>query len=49
MSAALDAVVSAGGGRFGEIVTLTTSTGSRVTWCYATDPDGNLLELQAWS
>jgi hypothetical protein len=30
-------------------VTLTTSSGSRVTWCYAADPDGNLLELQAWS
>ena len=47
--AALDAVVEAGGSRFGEIVTLTTSSGSRVTWCYAADPDGNLLELQAWS
>ena len=47
--AALDAVVEAGGSRFGEIVTLTTGTGSRVTWCYAADPDGNLLELQAWS
>jgi catechol 2,3-dioxygenase-like lactoylglutathione lyase family enzyme len=47
--AALDAVVAAGGSRFGEVVTLTTSSGSRVTWCYAADPDGNLLELQAWS
>ena len=47
--AALDAVVAAGGGRFGEVVTLTTSDGRHVTWCYATDPDGNLVELQAWS
>jgi catechol 2,3-dioxygenase-like lactoylglutathione lyase family enzyme len=47
--AALAAVVDAGGSRFGEVVTLTTSAGSRVTWCYAADPDGNLLELQAWS
>jgi catechol 2,3-dioxygenase-like lactoylglutathione lyase family enzyme len=46
---ALDALVDAGGSRFGEVVTLTTSTGARVTWCYAADPDGNLLELQAWS
>jgi catechol 2,3-dioxygenase-like lactoylglutathione lyase family enzyme len=46
---ALDEVVAAGGSRFGEVVTLTTKTGSRVTWCYAADPDGNLLELQAWS
>jgi predicted enzyme related to lactoylglutathione lyase len=47
--AALEAVVEAGGSRFGDVVTLTTSTGGRVTWCYAADPDGNLLELQAWS
>ncbi len=49
VEAALKAVAAAGGGRFGEVVTLTTSTGARVTWCYATDPDGNLVELQAWS
>jgi catechol 2,3-dioxygenase-like lactoylglutathione lyase family enzyme len=49
VAAALDAVVAAGGARFGEIVTLTTSTGRHVTWCYAADPDGNLVELQAWS
>lgn len=47
--AALDEVVAGGGDRFGEVVTLTTSSGSRVTWCYAVDPDGNLFELQAWS
>jgi catechol 2,3-dioxygenase-like lactoylglutathione lyase family enzyme len=22
--------------------------GARVTWCYVTDPEGNILELQAW-
>lgn len=47
--AALEAVGAAGGGRIGEVVTLTTADGRRVTWCYATDPDGNVLELQAWS
>lgn len=46
---ALSAVVAAGGDRVGEVVTLTTSDGRHVTWCYATDPDGNILELQAWS
>jgi hypothetical protein len=20
-----------------------------VTWCYVTDPEGNIVELQAWS
>lgn len=47
--AALEAVAAAGGDRFGTVVTLTTADGSHVTWCYATDPDGNLIELQAWS
>jgi predicted enzyme related to lactoylglutathione lyase len=38
-----------GGGVIGEIVTLTTKTGSKVTWCYMTDPEGNIIELQTWS
>lgn len=38
-----------GGGVIGEIVTLTTKTGSKVTWCYMTDPEGNIIELQSWS
>lgn len=42
------AVLSAGGKPVGEVVTLTTATGGRVTWCYVTDPEGNIVELQAW-
>jgi predicted enzyme related to lactoylglutathione lyase len=42
-------VLAAGGRAIGEIVTLTTATGSRVTWCYVTDPEGNILELQSWA
>jgi predicted enzyme related to lactoylglutathione lyase len=38
-----------GGGAIGEIVTLTTKVGSKVTWCYMTDPEGNIIELQSWS
>jgi len=38
-----------GGGVIGEVVTLTTKAGSRVTWCYITDPEGNIIELQSWS
>lgn len=49
VDAALEAVRTHGGGRVGEIVTLTTADGRHVTWCYATDPDGNILELQRWS
>ena len=35
--------------RSGRSSTTQTSDGSSVTWCYATDPDGNIVELQAWS
>jgi predicted enzyme related to lactoylglutathione lyase len=47
--AAREEVLAAGGRPVGEIVTLTTATGARVTWCYVTDPEGNAIELQAWS
>jgi catechol 2,3-dioxygenase-like lactoylglutathione lyase family enzyme len=43
------AVLDAGGAAVGEIVTLTTSAGSRVTWCYVADPEGNVIELQSWA
>ena len=42
-------VLHAGGRPVGEIVTLTTATGARVTWCYVTDPEGNIVELQSWA
>jgi predicted enzyme related to lactoylglutathione lyase len=42
-------VLQAGGKAVGEIVTLQTATGSKVTWCYVTDPEGNIIELQSWS
>jgi predicted enzyme related to lactoylglutathione lyase len=42
------AVLAAGGAAIGEIVTLTTSAGRKVTWCYVTDPEGNIIELQSW-
>jgi predicted enzyme related to lactoylglutathione lyase len=47
--AALDAVQGAGGGRLGEVVSTRTNDGRQVTWVYATDPEGNIVELQAWS
>jgi predicted enzyme related to lactoylglutathione lyase len=46
---AQEAVMRSGGGAVGEVVTLQTSTGSRVTWCYVTDPQGNIIELQSWA
>ena len=49
VAAARHAVLEAGGGSVGEIVTLTIASGAKVTWCYLSDPEGNLLEIQSWS
>lgn len=49
VAAARDRVLGAGGRSVGEVVTLETSDGRRVTWCYVTDPEGNIIEMQAWS
>ena len=49
VAAAREAVLAASGRAVGEVVTLQTSDGRRVTWCYVTDPEGNIVELQAWS
>lgn len=46
---AREAVLAAGGQPVGEVVTLTTATGAKVTWVYVTDPEGNVIELQSWS
>jgi predicted enzyme related to lactoylglutathione lyase len=43
------AVLQAGGRAVGEIVTLQVGAGAKVTWCYVTDPEGNIIELQSWS
>ncbi|MHB1356810.1 MAG: VOC family protein [Anaerolineae bacterium] len=48
VSAAQQAVLQAGGQTVGKIVTLQVATGARVTWCYVTDPEGNIIELQSW-
>jgi glyoxylase I family protein len=45
---ARQAILTAGGGSVGEVVTLQLATGARVTWCYMRDPEGNIIELQSW-
>jgi catechol 2,3-dioxygenase-like lactoylglutathione lyase family enzyme len=40
-------LVAAGGSRLGEIVTADTAAG-RLTFVYARDPEGNIVELQTW-
>lgn len=41
--------LSSGGTSAGDVVTLQTSSGAKVTWCYLRDPEGNIVELQSWS
>jgi predicted enzyme related to lactoylglutathione lyase len=49
VAAARAEVLAQGGKAVGEVVTLTTAAGTQVTWCYVTDPEGNIIELQSWS
>ena len=48
VGAARHTVLANGGQPIGEVVTMTVATGAQVTWCYVTDPEGNIIELQAW-
>jgi catechol 2,3-dioxygenase-like lactoylglutathione lyase family enzyme len=41
------AVLAAGGRAVGEIVRLSPAPGLEITWCYVTDPEGNIIELQS--
>jgi predicted enzyme related to lactoylglutathione lyase len=48
VEAARQAVMQAGGSAVGEVVSMRRTDGRTVTWCYVRDPEGNMLELQAW-
>lgn len=41
-------VLAAGGGQVGEVVSAEYPDGRRAVFVYATDPEGNILELQSW-
>jgi len=41
-------VLAHGGAAVGAVVTIPIADVRRVTWCYVRDPEGNVLELQAW-
>jgi len=43
------AILDHGGDAVGDVVTLSPSPSARVTWCYLSDPEGNIIELQRWS
>jgi predicted enzyme related to lactoylglutathione lyase len=46
VSEAREQVLAAGGRPVSEIVIVTTATGVIIKWCYVTDPEGNIIELQ---
>lgn len=45
---ALAAVCAAGGGALGELVTVDIPSAGTIKFVYATDPEGNIVELQQW-
>ena len=49
VDSALRAVKMSGGSAIGEIVSLEIPGAGTVTIVYATDPEGNIIELQTWS
>jgi len=48
VNGAREMVLRSGGKEVGDIVTLRIAAGKTVTWCYVTDPEGNIIELQSW-
>jgi predicted enzyme related to lactoylglutathione lyase len=46
---ALQAVISSGGGAVGKVVTTKVNGVGILKVVYATDPEGNIIELQNWS
>jgi predicted enzyme related to lactoylglutathione lyase len=49
VEAARKAVVDAGGGCVGEVVSTEIAKAGAITFVYLTDPEGNIIELQHWS
>jgi catechol 2,3-dioxygenase-like lactoylglutathione lyase family enzyme len=48
VAAARDAVLAAGGGQLGELIVTPIAGVGEITFVYATDPEGNIIELQQW-
>jgi catechol 2,3-dioxygenase-like lactoylglutathione lyase family enzyme len=46
---AREAVIAAGGGTVGKVVTLEVAGAGKVTFAYVKDPEGNVVELQQWA
>lgn len=48
VEAACEAVLAAGGGILGEIVSVEVAGAGGITFAYLTDPEGNIVEVQRW-
>jgi len=48
VEAARQAVIEAGGGTIGEVVSVEIPGAGEITFVYLTDPEGNIIELQHW-
>lgn len=48
VEAVRDALIAAGGGAVGELVSVEIPGAGTVTFVYMTDPEGNIIELQRW-
>jgi predicted enzyme related to lactoylglutathione lyase len=49
VKAARDAVLAAGGGSLGEVVSAQVAGAGTVTFAYLLDPEGNIIEVQSWN
>jgi predicted enzyme related to lactoylglutathione lyase len=49
VAAVQDAVLAAGGGTVGDVVSVGIRGAGHITFAYVTDPEGNIIELQHWS
>jgi predicted enzyme related to lactoylglutathione lyase len=49
VAAAREAVLEAGGGALGDLVSVEIPDAGVITVVYLTDPEGNIIELQQWS
>ena len=48
VKATRDAVLAAGGGELGKIVSVEVTGAGNITFAYLTDPEGNIIEVQCW-
>lgn len=49
VEATRQAVLAAGGGELGKVVSVEVAGAGSITFAYLTDPEGNIVEVQRWS